>query len=518
MALGIIGGVIGSALGAAAKAASSASKKKSSSSKSKPAMSNTDLITGNMSYDQASKAFGNKYAKEIAGIADYNDADLSTGRLMFEANLNNNAGTYGGGGKAENWDEMLADWNTLKGLASTSSKSRGGGGTSTYGGASTYGGYNVPSFQLPDRPELRSANSMADLLGIIYDHGQIKREMTDAVEKQYANLDSEFRRSQDIFYDTVANNADLLTGTLRRGDRDAVMAGTTRGTQAANELSAMLGTSQQASQGATELVQARDDLVRQREEALAKVKVDAMKYYNDLGINLGQLSASELNALTTAYASEVATLGGVYNTDVLAGVERDRMASSEKIAGMQGLSNKEIAELTARSNENIANITGDYNKQIEAMRAAANASLARNTGSRYSNYNNTSGLSDDQKLGALYSRMTQLEGSDGAVATKDLPVYKQVLEQIETLTGTYMGSDKIIIPEAPPMPSKPFPYMGLPLQAPTIINNGGGPLRQNSVPIVPWYEKPVAETIKDAVKDGTLKEWLRQPVIPQKKK
>ena len=196
----------------------------------------------------------------------------------------------------------------------------------------------------PSRPSMRSGQSMADLLGIRYDQAYIEGLMRDAVSKQYANLDAEYGRTQDLYYDAVAGNADMLLQTLRRGDRDAVMSGLGSGTQAATELSGVLGVSKDNAQGATELAQGRSDLVYDREAALAKVAVDAMKYYNDLGLNLGQLSASELNALVTAYASEVAAEGGIYNTDVLAAVERERIASGERIAADQNATNLSISK------------------------------------------------------------------------------------------------------------------------------------------------------------------------------
>ena len=196
----------------------------------------------------------------------------------------------------------------------------------------------------PRRPKLRSGQSMADLLGIRYDQDYIAELMSDAVAKQYANLDAEYGRTQDLYYDAVAGNADMLLQTLRRGDRDAVMSGLGSGTQAATELSGVLGVSKDNAQGATELAQGRSDLVFDREAALAKVKVDALKYYNDLGLNLGALSNSELNALVTAYASEVATEGGIYNTDVLAAVERERIASGERIAADQNATNLSISK------------------------------------------------------------------------------------------------------------------------------------------------------------------------------
>lgn len=196
----------------------------------------------------------------------------------------------------------------------------------------------------PRRPKLRSGQSMADLLGIRYDQDYIAELMSDAVAKQYANLDAEYGRTQDLYYDAVAGNADMLLQTLRRGDRDAVMSGLGSGTQAATELSGVLGVSKDNAQGATELAQGRSDLIVDREAALAKVKVDALKYYNDLGLNLGALSNSELNALVTAYASEVAAEGGYYNTDVLAAVERERIASGERIAADQNATNLSISK------------------------------------------------------------------------------------------------------------------------------------------------------------------------------
>ena len=203
---------------------------------------------------------------------------------------------------------------------------------------------------LPDAPELRSAASMARLMGITHDQGYIEDLMRSAAEEKYANLDVEFGRTQDMFYDAVANNADLLRDTLRRGDRDAVMSGMGSGTQSATELAALLGMGEQNAQGATELAQARGDLVQDREAELAQISVDALKYYNQLGLDLGALSNSELNALVTAYASKVATVGGMYNTDVMAATEGARIDSSERIANSTNLTNREIAELTAKYN------------------------------------------------------------------------------------------------------------------------------------------------------------------------
>lgn len=70
------------------------------------------------------KEFMTKYKKEIEGISKYNNVDLSVAKEMFKTNLDQERGIYGGGGKAENWGEMLTDYKDLKEMALTSTKNR----------------------------------------------------------------------------------------------------------------------------------------------------------------------------------------------------------------------------------------------------------------------------------------------------------------------------------------------------------------------------------------------------------
>lgn len=432
----VLGLALSTAMKAATSAASSAAKNTSSSSKK---VSNTDVIKskgnlGNYNYlpesdfKSANQNFTDKWDANIRGISDYEGVDLGVAKEMLYTNLINNNGNYKGGGVVDDatWNAMRADAQAILSAANTATYGKGGyyqgsGGSSGGGGGggASYGGGGGSSFSAGPRPTLRSGQSMADLLGIDYNLANIEGKMKGAVQEKYNNLDNEFRRSQDAYYDMTAGNADMMLGTMRRGDRDAVLSGTTAGTKAANEMSAMLGMSKDASLGATELVQARDDLVRQREADLAKVTTDAMKYYNDLGFNLGQLSASELNALVTAYASEVATEGGIYNTDVLAGVERDRisstaqtareqMASNERMSNLQNLTNKEISALTSLSNEEIARITGASNLEIEKMRQASYArSGSSYSGGSYSSGGSSAGSSREVEAGALFGLLQE---------------------------------------------------------------------------------------------------------------
>lgn len=246
-------------------------------------------------------------------------------------------------------------------------------------------GYGGATFTPPPLPTMRSGQSMADLLGIKRDYNDILSKYTTAVDKKYANLDTEFGRTQDMYYDTVANNADVLMGAMRRGDREAVQTGVAGGTQSAQDLSALLGVSAEAALGATELSQGRSDLVNERETEMANVTKDALKYYNDLGIQVGQLSASELNALTQAYAAQVATQGGIYNTDVLAKVEKDRIDSQENIATSDRISRENIAGWGNATNVEIAKQTGMSQLEVEQARGEWNKAVAQTSASAIKN-------------------------------------------------------------------------------------------------------------------------------------
>lgn len=333
-------------------------------------------------------------------------------------------------------------------------------------------GYGSESF--PDMPTMRSGRSMADLLGVMYDHDLIKGLMTDAVNKKYANLDSEVRRSQDMYYDTIGAGADALLGSLRRGDRDAVRSGASSGTQAAAELSALLGVTNDSMQGATELTQAREDLVRNRETELSNVARDAMKHYNELGINLGQLSNSELNALVPAYASQVATLGGIYNTDVLASVENARISSQENIAKWLNETNLGIADInkdtqisvaglnriaqeySANSNSNtqlsVAEINrlaqqyaADRNKEAQTYTADRNkeASItsSKNYNSGANNNNSQAGqLTTADKISTLFGIIEKNTPNASTGFAGNPTMVENAWREIENLLGISSGS------------------------------------------------------------------------------
>lgn len=228
-----------------------------------------------------------------------------------------------------------------------------------------------PNYLPVDAPAMRSGADMAALLGVVHDRKEIEKTMREAAEKKFANLDVEYGRTQDLFYDAVAKNADMLMGALRRGDRDAVMSGTTKGSNQAQQLSAMLGISADNAKGATELAQGRSDLVNQRETEMAQIAEKALKQYNDLGINLGQVGTSELNANMVGYTGAMN-----HNASINAANMAANAAALQALAGASaGMYGADMGLLGAQSHADsvVRAAQANASGQLGAARISASA-------------------------------------------------------------------------------------------------------------------------------------------------
>lgn len=221
------------------------------------------------------------------------------------------------------------------------------------------------------RPELWSGSGLADHLGIVYDRAEIEKAMVDAARAKYANLDNEFGRTQDAYYDSVAGNADMLLGTLRRGDRQAAISGASSGSQAATQLSALLGIGQQNAQGATELAQGRGDLVTKRETEIADAKNKALKDYNDLGLTLGERISSIYNADMVGYSADQASNASTIAAQLAK--EASDYAANQGLAGATAAANASIA--SSKNYNPAANVDPNVakNQEIANLMAALNA-------------------------------------------------------------------------------------------------------------------------------------------------
>lgn len=179
------------------------------------------------------------------------------------------------------------------------------------------------------KPRLMTGDELAKLYGITADRGAIEKLLLNAVDTKYTNLDRAQARTERNYYDQVATSQDSLLDVLRKNRTNAVMTGATKGMNAANELAAMLMTSQQNSLGATTVAQTGADLAKQKEADRA---------------------AAVLQALTTANAAGSDMMGraaGMYDSEYV-GYSADQAAASNILAEkIRAASNKDVANISA---------------------------------------------------------------------------------------------------------------------------------------------------------------------------
>ena len=102
-------------------------------------------------------------------------------------------------------------------------------------------------------PTLQSTKDLADKFGIKYDYSEILKIFQDAADKGIAVNKEMYDQATQKYYQNIAANSSELLSALRKNNAEAVNTGASRGVAAANELSAMLGMSQQGSDGALDL-------------------------------------------------------------------------------------------------------------------------------------------------------------------------------------------------------------------------------------------------------------------------
>ena len=164
----------------------------------------------------------------------------------------------------------------------------------------------------------------------------------------------------------------MLLGTLRRGDRNAAISGASSGSQAATQLSALLGIGQQNAQGATELAQGRGDLVTKRETEIADAKNKSLKDYNDLGLTLGERISSIYNADMVGYSADTAADASTIAAQLAK--DASNYAADQGLKGANAAANASV--LAASKYGGNTNAPVDPNAQINQEIANLTAALS----------------------------------------------------------------------------------------------------------------------------------------------
>lgn len=191
--------------------------------------------------------------------------------------------------------------------------------------------YTQPAYQALVDPSVRSAQSLADQLGVQFTYDR------DAIEKIYQNATKASLKTEmgsgteNKYYQHLADAQNTALDTIRQQYGSAVASGASRGMQAANMLSAILGTTQTANEEATQLAVDRQALVNKYAQQLRQDSVDALKYSNDTANQIGTLSHQLYNDDIQKLTAQLAYNQAI-NTDA-AGYAANKYTAQSNLAG-----------------------------------------------------------------------------------------------------------------------------------------------------------------------------------------
>lgn len=133
------------------------------------------------------------------------------------------------------------------------------------------------------------------------DFGQ---RFTKANEAAVALQRQQQQQSEDAFYRNLYDTNQTVLDTIRKNNASAIASGASKGTQAANELAAMLGMQQESVDSATQLAQQGYDLAAQQQQNALQASVDAAQAASGLTSNLASALSTSQQADAVRYQTE----------------------------------------------------------------------------------------------------------------------------------------------------------------------------------------------------------------------
>lgn len=236
---------------------------------------------------------------------------------------------------------------------------------------------------------LLGGQTLAGMYGVTYDRDEIENILNDATNAAYVQEFNEQKVNEDNFYNELASTAATQYDQARQDRGAAIMSGASAGARAANELSNMLGVSQNSSDAISQLAQQRKSIQDAKAAAIAQNAANALDKANAAGEALGQLDVSQQANKVNQYTAD-----SEYNAQIqqdnanmwstavsaLMGAKatRDSAAlagnATREAAALQATGDQNAAYLTALGNQNSAVVTG--NATTQAARTNANATKA----------------------------------------------------------------------------------------------------------------------------------------------
>ena len=192
-------------------------------------------------------------------------------------------------------------------------------------------GYVRPDYTNVVNSRIRDVNDLSKTLGVnfTYDRNEIEKIYQDATMAALRMEQNSGAERQ--YYNNLANAQNTAMDTIRQQYGTALAAGANRGMQAANMLSAILGTTQTANEEATNLATARQELTNKYAQQMRQDTVDALNYSNDMANTIGSLSHQLYNDQIQQKTAELAYNQGI-NTDY-AGYAASRYTADANLAG-----------------------------------------------------------------------------------------------------------------------------------------------------------------------------------------
>ena len=197
-------------------------------------------------------------------------------------------------------------------------------------------GYVRPEYTDVINARIMGVNDLANALGVnfTYDRDEIEKiyqDATMAALKMEQNSGAERK-----YYTNLANAQNTALDTIRQQYGSALAAGANKGMQAANMLSAILGTTQTANEEATELANARQQLVNKYAQQMRQDTVDALQYSNDMANTIGSLSHQLYNDMIQQKTAELSYNQGI-NTDYAGYMASKYTADANRDAALAGV-------------------------------------------------------------------------------------------------------------------------------------------------------------------------------------
>lgn len=162
-----------------------------------------------------------------------------------------------------------------------------------------------------------TGKQMADKLGLKYDFSEIVKIFEDAARDGNKVTKEMYDQAANKYYENIGAQSAEYLNSMRKANAEAANTGASRGVAAANELSALLGMTQQGAAGALDLALQGNLLGDQMGAALSQAQKDALSNFNSLGATLGELlnNAEAVDAQKMAVIAELMAQGFTFDGD-----------------------------------------------------------------------------------------------------------------------------------------------------------------------------------------------------------